>query len=720
MTHAALLLAFDLQLLVELDAPIGKNNGTIGGHVYATVGESHGVLVKVSKISAAKTFPAVAPSDGSSKTDEVNAVTLDRVEQERDLLRAQLEDQRRQIEVIQEKARLTAAREQAERETALMQIEEEEKNARVVAEQERARVEQERVLLRAQLEEQQRQIEVIQEKARLTAAREQAERETALMQIEEEEKNARVVAEQERARVEQERDLLRAQLEEQQRQIEAVQEKARLTAAREQLQAEQETALMQIEEAEKNARVAAEQEHLRVEKESGLLRAQLEEQRRQIEAVQEKARLTAAREQLQAEQETALRQREEEEKKARVTAEQERVRGEKESGLVRAQLEGQRRQIEAGQEKARRTAAREQHDAEQETALLRAQIEQLQSQNNTKHQSHQWQPHPLPRSDDQQQPRPLPRSDNQPPQQPRPFSNKQQPQPLPRVSELQAQLEKMRFLPEDFVPGMTAEPPHDAGSSGNTVRTFEFSKTEAGFGMSIQGPKAGEESGAVFIKKAIETGPAFQCGVRAGMRILSLNGNDVRVQTQPVVVGILNQLQSSTTAGTLILDVLNAAAAEPRTAWKSASAESPQVAPELPGYLPPASEQDDDRARLHAEEEARFARAQELLSQGRDAEALQVHQQSLEIKVATVGFDHASVGPLHNKMASISKTQGNFTQALVSYKKSLEVVTINFGAGHKNAGASSHCSSTRSPCFHLDHVTGKATCSLLASVILFA
>ena len=121
--------------------------------------------------------------------------------------------------------------------------------------------------------------------------------------------------------------------------------------------------------------------------------------------------------------------------------------------------------------------------------------------------------------------------------------------------------EKMRFLPEDFVPGMTAEPPHDAGRSDNTVRTFEFSKTEAGFGMSIQGPKAGEESGAIFIKKAKETGPAFQCGVRAGMRILSLNGNNVRVQTQPFVVGILK----STTAVTLILDVSNAAAAEPRT-----------------------------------------------------------------------------------------------------------------------------------------------------------
>ena len=72
------MLAFDLQLLVELDAPIGKNNGTIGGHVYATVGENRGVLVKASKIGAAKTFPAVAPSDGSSKTDVVNTVTLDR------------------------------------------------------------------------------------------------------------------------------------------------------------------------------------------------------------------------------------------------------------------------------------------------------------------------------------------------------------------------------------------------------------------------------------------------------------------------------------------------------------------------------------------------------------------------------------------------------------------------------------------------------------------
>ena len=45
--------------------------------------------------------------------------------------------------------------------------------------------------------------------------------------------------------------------------------------------------------------------------------------------------------------------------------------------------------------------------------------------------------------------------------------------------------------------------------------------------------------------------------------------------------------------------------------------------------------------------------------------------------------------PLRNscsKMASIYKTQGKLADALVSYEKTLEVATINFGAGHKNVG----------------------------------
>ena len=39
------------RVLVELDLPDGKNNGTIDGHVYAQVPEGHGVLVKPEKVA---------------------------------------------------------------------------------------------------------------------------------------------------------------------------------------------------------------------------------------------------------------------------------------------------------------------------------------------------------------------------------------------------------------------------------------------------------------------------------------------------------------------------------------------------------------------------------------------------------------------------------------------------------------------------------------------
>ena len=94
----------------------------------------------------------------------------------------------------------------------------------------------------------------------------------------------------------------------------------------------------------------------------------------------------------------------------------------------------------------------------------------------------------------------------------------------------------------------------------------------------------------------------------------------------------------------------------------------------------------NDTARLLAEEEARSTQALELVASGRHTEALQVYQQSLDIKIATVGPNHATLGPLHSKMASIYKTQGKPADALVSYEKTLEVATINFGAGHKNVG----------------------------------
>ena len=37
------------RVLVEMDTPVGKNNGTVGGHTYASVSEGHGVLVKPKK-----------------------------------------------------------------------------------------------------------------------------------------------------------------------------------------------------------------------------------------------------------------------------------------------------------------------------------------------------------------------------------------------------------------------------------------------------------------------------------------------------------------------------------------------------------------------------------------------------------------------------------------------------------------------------------------------
>ena len=59
------------QILVEFDEPVGKNNGTIGGHVYVTpaLGENHGALVPPKKVTVLqeKAAEPLATQEGTSK-----------------------------------------------------------------------------------------------------------------------------------------------------------------------------------------------------------------------------------------------------------------------------------------------------------------------------------------------------------------------------------------------------------------------------------------------------------------------------------------------------------------------------------------------------------------------------------------------------------------------------------------------------------------------------
>ena len=205
------------------------------------------------------------------------------------------------------------------------------------------------------------------------------------------------------------------------------------------------------------------------------------------------------------------------------------------------------------------------------------------------------------------------------------------------------------------------------------------------------GQDDGGALGGCFIKLVRPDTPASRAGnLTTGMRLLSLGGVDASMQS---LTEILTYLKQAGTAGgpfemVAIYDPKGYAAYDGGTLFNTKQAHTGTRVPEaqMMEAVPLEPTQGNDHARLLAEEQAWSTHALELAASGRHAEALQVYQQSLEIKMATVGPNHATVGPLHSKMASTYKTLGKLADALVSYEKALAVATIIFGTGHKNVG----------------------------------
>ena len=64
---------------MELDNPVGKNSGTVDGHIYFTCRAMHGVLVAAKKVAQLDTLPTSAPpslpAPAAAATSLVNAET---------------------------------------------------------------------------------------------------------------------------------------------------------------------------------------------------------------------------------------------------------------------------------------------------------------------------------------------------------------------------------------------------------------------------------------------------------------------------------------------------------------------------------------------------------------------------------------------------------------------------------------------------------------------